>query len=48
MQGRADVILAATALTISEQGYNTVVATTNVKHIGRFTIANNWQDISPE
>jgi toxin FitB len=44
----ADVILAATALTISAQGYNTIVATTNVKHIGRFTIAKNWQDISPE
>ncbi len=44
----ADVILAATALTISEQGHSTVIATTNVKHISRFTIAKNWQDISPE
>jgi toxin FitB len=44
----ADVILAATALTISAQGYNTVIATTNVKHISRFTVAKNWQDISPE
>ncbi len=44
----ADVILAATALTISAQGDSTAIATTNVKHIGRFTIAKNWQDISPE
>jgi predicted nucleic acid-binding protein len=44
----ADVILAATAFTISAQGNSTVIATTNVKHIGRFTIAKNWQDISPE
>jgi toxin FitB len=44
----ADVILAATALTISAQGSSTVIATTNVKHISRFTIAKNWQDISPE
>jgi predicted nucleic acid-binding protein len=44
----ADVIMAATALIISEQGRNTVIATTNAKHISRFTVAQNWQDISPE
>jgi toxin FitB len=44
----ADVILAATALTISGQGNDTVIATTNTKHISRFTVAKNWQDIFPE
>jgi predicted nucleic acid-binding protein len=40
----ADVILAATALTLSS---DVVIATSNVKHIGRFVSAKQWQEISP-
>jgi predicted nucleic acid-binding protein len=40
----ADVILAATALTLSS---DVVIATSNVKHIGRFVLAKQWQEISP-
>ncbi|MGL6094905.1 MAG: PIN domain-containing protein [Fimbriiglobus sp.] len=39
----ADVILAAQALTF---GSETVIATTNVGHLGRFTAAAEWPDIS--
>jgi predicted nucleic acid-binding protein len=40
----ADVILAATALTLSS---DVVIATSNVKHIGRFVLAKQWQEILP-
>lgn len=43
----ADVILAATAILISlEYSLKTVVITQNVKHIERYTPAQNWTDIS--
>jgi predicted nucleic acid-binding protein len=43
----ADVILAATALVLTSEGNPAVVATTNVKHIARFTSAQSWKDILP-
>lgn len=42
----ADVILAAQAKVIENQGNEAVVATTNVGHLSRFISAKNWQDIS--
>ncbi len=40
-----DVILAAQAQLQGEQGYQVIVATTNVKHISRFVDARLWNDI---
>lgn len=42
----ADVILAAQAFTISNQGENTVIATTNVRHLTRFVPAKLWNEIT--
>ncbi|CBN54393.1 MULTISPECIES: hypothetical protein [Kamptonema] len=42
----ADVILAAQAFTISNQGENTVIATTNVRHLTRFVPAKIWNEIA--
>ncbi len=41
----ADVILAATAQIISEQDNDVVIATSNVRHLERFTSAKLWGDI---
>ena len=43
-----DVIIGATCQLLQGEypGQFLVVATTNVKHISRFTTAKNWQDIS--
>ncbi|NJM44803.1 MAG: type II toxin-antitoxin system VapC family toxin [Alkalinema sp. RU_4_3] len=40
-----DVILAAQALLLQEQGQDTIIATTNVGHLSRFTPALTWQAI---
>ncbi len=40
----ADVLLAATALEILPAN-RVIVATTNVRHLGRFVDARRWQDI---
>jgi predicted nucleic acid-binding protein len=40
-----DVILAAQAFLQTKQGYEVIVATTNVKHISRFVDARLWADI---
>ncbi|MDB9514568.1 nuclease [Kamptonema animale CS-326] len=42
----ADVILAAQAFTISNKGENTVIATTNVRHLTRFVPAKLWNEIT--
>jgi predicted nucleic acid-binding protein len=40
-----DVILAAQAVILRSQGYNTIIATTNVGHLKQFTVAKTWQEI---
>jgi hypothetical protein len=40
-----DVILAAQAVILRSQGYNAVIATTNVGHLNQFTTARIWQEI---
>ena len=40
-----DVILAAQAVILRSQGYDTTIATTNVGHLSRFTPAKLWQEI---
>jgi predicted nucleic acid-binding protein len=40
-----DVILAAQAILFQVQGRETVIATTNVGHLSRFTSALTWQEI---
>ena len=40
-----DVILAAQAQKLTDEITEVVIATTNVGHLSRFTIALNWQDI---
>jgi hypothetical protein len=40
-----DVILAAQAVILANQGYDVIVATTNVKHLSLFVQAKLWQEI---
>jgi predicted nucleic acid-binding protein len=40
-----DVILAAQALLLRDQGHDTIIVTTNVGHLSRFTPAFTWQEI---
>lgn len=42
-----DVILAGQAELLRRQGRTVIVATTNVRHLARFTDARRWQDILP-
>jgi predicted nucleic acid-binding protein len=42
-----DVILAAQAILFQGPGRETVIATTNVGHLSRFTSALTWQEIQP-
>jgi hypothetical protein len=41
----ADVILAATAITLASVGETTIVATDNINHIARYTPAKRWEEI---
>jgi predicted nucleic acid-binding protein len=41
----ADVILAATALAIAEDGHEVVVATDNARHLSLFVDARHWSEI---
>jgi predicted nucleic acid-binding protein len=43
----ADIIIAAHWLILTEEypGQSVTIATTNVKHLSRFTIARSWEDI---
>jgi predicted nucleic acid-binding protein len=41
-----DVLLAAQAVLAAEDGYEVVVATTNVGHLGRFVDARQWDSIT--
>ena len=43
-----DVILAAQALILEEQGHNTIIVTTNVGHLSRFTTVLTWREIPIE
>jgi predicted nucleic acid-binding protein len=40
-----DVILAAQAILVENEGNEVTIATTNVGHLSRFIDACNWQDI---
>lgn len=41
-----DVILAAQAAMLENGGYEVIIATTNVRHLARFTTAKEWRAIS--
>lgn len=40
-----DVILAAQAAKIKDEGHEVIIATTNVGHLSRLAIAKEWRDI---
>jgi hypothetical protein len=39
-----DVIVAATAILVAREGFEVIVATENLGHLGRFVDARDWQD----
>ncbi len=41
-----DVILAAQAILIQDEGYDVIIATTNVGHLSRLAQAKTWREIS--
>ena len=41
-----DMILAAQAHVLGKQGYDVIIATTNVKHLSLFVTARNWYEIN--
>jgi hypothetical protein len=42
------VILAAQALLVAEEGFEVIVATRNVSHLGRFIDAREWETITAD
>jgi hypothetical protein len=44
----ADVILAAQANFVGDPNDYVVIATMNVGHLSRFTLAERWHDINPD
>ena len=43
-----DVILAAKALLVAADGFDVIVATKNVGHLGRFIDAREWETITAD
>ena len=43
-----DVILAAQALLVAEDGFEVIVATRSVGHLGRFVDAREWETITTD
>ena len=44
----ADMILAAQAVTLGANGNETMIATTNVRHLESFAVAKIWRDVTSE
>ena len=42
------MILAAQALLVAEDGFEVIVATRNVGHLGRFVDARDWETITTD
>jgi len=44
----ADVLIAAQAACLEDEGFDVVVATFNAAHVGRYVPAKSWTEIEPE